>query len=296
MLPDLESLRCFEAAATHRSFRVAARAVALSPAAFSERIQRLEETLGVPLFTRTTRRVALTPAGARLLPQARRALDEARRCLEVAGDGAPVPYDLTVGTRYELGLSWLVPALAMLGRKRPERTLHLYFSDGPILTQQVLQGSIDAAVTSTRLAVPNLEIATLHAEEYVFVGAARLLRRTPLGQVRDAAEHTLIDTTSDLPLFRYFQDACPRNEWWRFGHVQHLGTIAAIRARVCEGAGVAVLPRYFVDDDLRRGRLVLLMPQVRLASDVFRLIWRTGHPREDALRTLAEDLRAVPLQ
>lgn len=296
MLPDLESLRCFEAAATHRSFRVAARAVALSPAAFSERIQRLEETLGNTLFIRTTRRVALTEAGARLLPQARRALGEARRCLEVAGDGAPAPYDLTVGTRYELGLSWLVPALAMLGRKRPERTLHLYFSDAPILAQQVLQGTIDVAVTSARLAVPNLEIARLHPEDYVFVGAARLLRRQPLLQVRDAAEHTLIDISSDLPLFRYFQDACPRDEWWRFGHVHYLGTISAIRMRVCEGAGVAVLPRYFVDDDLKRGRLLPLVPQVRLASDVFRLIWRTGHPYEDALRTLAEDLRAVPLQ
>lgn len=297
MLPDLESLRCFDAAATHLSFRVAARAVALSPAAFSERIQRLEETLGAQLFTRTTRRVALTPAGARLLPQARRVLDEARRCLEVAGDGgAPGPYELTIGTRYELGLSWLVPALAALGRGRPERTLHLFFSDAPILTQQVLQGTIDAAVTSARLAVPHLEMAALHPEAYAFIGAARLLRRKPLRQTRDAAAHSLIDISSDIPLFRYFQDACPRDEQWRFERVLHLGTIAAIRARVCEGAGVAVLPRYFIDDDLARGRLVPLMPQVRLASDLFRLIWRAGHPRDSELRILAADLRQVPLQ
>src|SRR6187549_2541817 len=112
MLPDLESLRCFDAAATHLSFRVAARTVALSPAAFGERIKRLEEQLGAPLFERTTRRVTLTPAGERLVPQARRVLDEARRCLQSARDEtAPAPYDLTVGTRFELGISWLTPAL-----------------------------------------------------------------------------------------------------------------------------------------------------------------------------------------
>ena len=43
MLPDLICLECFEALATHLSFRVAARQVALSPAAFSDRIKRLEE-------------------------------------------------------------------------------------------------------------------------------------------------------------------------------------------------------------------------------------------------------------
>src|SRR3982751_1647329 len=112
MLPDLESLRCFDAAATHLSFRVAARAVALSPAAFGERIKRLEDQLAAPLFARTTRRVALTPAGHRLVAQARRVLDEANKCRRVAlDDAAAVPFELTIGTRFELGLSWLVPAL-----------------------------------------------------------------------------------------------------------------------------------------------------------------------------------------
>ena len=105
-LPDLESLRCFLAAARHLSFRVAARAVALSPAAFSDRIQRLEDTLGASLFDRTTRRVALTAAGERLVPEAQRCLDQARRCGEVVlrEDGAPLPYELTDRHTLKLGL------------------------------------------------------------------------------------------------------------------------------------------------------------------------------------------------
>jgi LysR family glycine cleavage system transcriptional activator len=297
MLPDLESLRCFEAAATHPSFRVAARAVALSPAAFGERIKRLEDTLGVALFHRTSRRVAMTAAGAQLVPQARRVLEEARRCLQVAaGDGAPLPYEVTVGTRFELGLSWLATSLGRLEAAHPERTVHLFFSDGPVLVSRVLEGRIDAAVTSARLAVPNLEIAPLHREDYVLVAAAKLVARKPLARPRDAAGHTLIDSAPDLPLFRYFQEAAPPGQWWRFARLSYLGTIGAIRLRVREGAGVAVLPRYFVEKDLAKGTLVPLVPRVKPLSDLFRLIWRADHPRALELRQLAADLQKLPLQ
>jgi hypothetical protein len=77
---DLESLRCFVHAAAELSFRVAAKACALSPAAFGDRIRRLEEDLGAPLFERTTRKVTLTaawgtaPAASAPLPRRGRAL------------------------------------------------------------------------------------------------------------------------------------------------------------------------------------------------------------------------------
>src|SRR5260370_39207314 len=68
MLPDLESLRCFEAAARRLGFAAAAREVRLSPPAFSERIRRLEEQLGTALFQPRARRGTLTAAGSPLLP------------------------------------------------------------------------------------------------------------------------------------------------------------------------------------------------------------------------------------
>ena len=68
---DLDSLRCFDAVATTLRFRSAAARVHLSPGAFSDRIGRLESVLGTRILQRTTRRVALTDAGERLLPVAR---------------------------------------------------------------------------------------------------------------------------------------------------------------------------------------------------------------------------------
>src|SRR6516162_878860 len=105
---DLDSFRCFDAAATTLSFRAAAARMHLSPAAFSDRIRRLEEDLGVAVLRRTTRRVTLTEAGERLLPLVRGTLQGAEGVRAAAAvKGRPLPYELVLGTRYELGISWL---------------------------------------------------------------------------------------------------------------------------------------------------------------------------------------------
>jgi len=295
VLPDLESLRCFEAAAKLLHFRLAAAAVALSPTAFSDRIRRLEEQLGAPLFERSTRRVLLTAAGQRLLPHARRLLEEAKRCSEIALDDRKPPFELTVGTRFELGLSWLVPALEPLRQHRPERTLHLRFGDSPDLIAALRQGSVDCAVSSARFMSGRLTFAPLHDEAYVFCGSADLLRRQPLAGAEHAPDHVLLDAHPDLPLFRYLLDALPGGEPWAFARSEQLGTIAAIRHRALQGAGVAVLPKYFVELDLAAGTLVTLLPEVKLASDAFRLIWAKDHPQQGELRALAVELQAWPL-
>lgn len=297
MLPDLDSLRCFEAAAVHVNFRIAAAQVALSPAAFSDRIRLLEECLGQRLFDRTTRKVVLTEAGRRLLPQARRTLDEARRCLDaVRDDGTRAPYELVVGTRHELGMSWLLPALDPLRERRPERAVSLYFGNGADLAAGVEKGTIDAMVSSLRIHKAGLSYANLHEERYVFVAAPRLVADRPLVSAADATRHTLIDTERDLPLFRYFLDALDRPEVWTFAAVERMGTIDGVRHRVRAGRGVAVLPRYFVADDLRSGDLVAILTDVEPRSDAFRLVWRSGDPRETEFQGLADDLRGLPLR
>jgi DNA-binding transcriptional LysR family regulator len=293
-LPDLDSLRCFEAAAVALNFRRAAGAVGLSPAAFSDRIRQLEDQVGKPLFRRNTRQVSLTVAGEELLPRASRVLAEAQRCLE--GGDARAPFELTVGTRFELGLSWLTVALGALERERPERNLHLRFGDSEELLELVRRGSLDCLVSSVRLAHPGLRYELLHQESYAMVASPRLLATTPLRSAADAGAHTLLDSLPDLPLFRYFLDARPPGEAWNFGGVRYLGAIAAVKYRLLEGAGVAVLPRYFAAPELKARRLREPFPKATLRDDHFRLIWRAGHTREAELRALAAELRRCPLR
>jgi len=295
---NLESLRCFEIAATELNFSKAARRVYLSPAAFGERIRSLEEDLDVRLFQRTTRKITLTPEGRRLLPQARRTLAESEKCRDVVSKDNEVQskYELTIGTRFELGMSWLVPGLRQLEKMRPERNLNLYFGDSPDLFLRLERDEIDAMISSIRITSTKYASAPLHQEDYVFVGTPKLMKRQPLENVEDAEQHVLIDAHRDLPLFSYFLDATPMNQLWAFQQTEYLGAIGAIRLRVMDHAGVGVLPHYFVADDLRKGRLVRVMPHVKMQPDYFRLIWRKRQIKSEYLDQLAKELKKVPLK
>lgn len=293
MFLDPESLRCFEATAALLSFRKAARRLAISPPALSERIRRLEEQLGARLFERSTRAVALTETGLRLLPRARALLQAHREAAEaLREDAAPLPSSLRVGTRFELGLSWLVPALPKLEAAAPGRTLHLHFGEGPGLLAALREGAIDCAVTSARIAEGAFGHAVLHPERYVLVTAGEARLRGP----QDAAQQLLLDLDPELPLSRYFLDAAGGAALWPFAGLECLGTIAAVRLRLLQGRGVAVLPAYFVAKDLREGRLRRLLPRLKLPEDHFRLVWLRGHPRSAAIERLAEELKALPLR
>jgi LysR family transcriptional regulator, glycine cleavage system transcriptional activator len=295
--PSLDSLRCFTEAARLLNFRAAARAVALTPAALGQRIQQLEAQLGRPLFHRTTRRVTLTEAGLALLPPAQAALTAADACLRAGrGETGPPPQELVLGTRHELGMSWIVPMLPLLRGRHPSLTFHLYFGSGSDLLLRVRSGEVHCAVGSMRVDDPKLESARLHREDYVFVGQPALLRRTPLTRAPDASHHTLLDERSALPLYAYWRDAAGERLRLQFGRIVYLGTIAAIRAAVLAGEGVAVLPHYLVADDLRARRMASILPRVRPLPDYFRLIFRGDDPRRSIYQSLAASMSAEPLR
>ncbi|MBX3221685.1 MAG: LysR family transcriptional regulator [Labilithrix sp.] len=294
-LPSVDSLRCFCAAAKFLNFRAASRAVALTPAAFGQRIKQLEDQLGAQLFVRTTRSVRLSTAGLALLPAAERALAGMEDCARaVSPSGSLPPMDIVLGTRHELGLSWVLPQIDRLKELFPSIELHLYFGSGPDLVSRVRLLQLDCAITSTRLADPKVDALRLHREDYVFVGAPALLDRLPFAKPEDAVKHTLIEVSEDLPLFRYWRDA-PKATPLAFARLTRFGTIEAIRQRVLAGAGVGVLPRYLVQPDLDGRRLRVVLPKTVPLHDYFRLVIRADDPRRSVFEALAAALAATPL-
>ena len=297
MLPDLESIRCFIEAAKTLNFRAGARAVALTPAAFGKRIAQLEDQLQTRLFERTTRHVALTSSGRRLLPTARRLIQTAEECVRVGrGASGPAPVQLTIGTRYELGLSWLVPMLGSLTAAIPHLDVDFYFGSGPDLETRVKRFELHCAVTSRVFVDPVFDAIRLTREDYVFVAAAGTVSKTPLATPEDALHHTLIDVQPERPLFRYFRDAASAPARMRFGGLRVMGSIAAIRLLVVAGEGVAVLPYYLIAEDLEAGRLVRLFPDVELLGDYFRLIYRHDDPRVGVYEQVAAFMADQPLR
>lgn len=91
---DTALLRAFVVTAQEGHFGQAADRLFISQQALSKRVARLEATLGVRLFERTSRSVELTAAGERLLPAAREALEAVATVMETAGVGGPLRVDV----------------------------------------------------------------------------------------------------------------------------------------------------------------------------------------------------------
>jgi len=118
----LNNLRAFEAAARHLSFTNAAIELRVTPAALSHQVKALEERLGLPLFHRLPRGLALTDEGQAMLPVLRRAFDEVAAMLErLGGSGAVV----SVGAVGTFAVAWLLPRLSAFTKAHPKIDLRL---------------------------------------------------------------------------------------------------------------------------------------------------------------------------
>jgi DNA-binding transcriptional LysR family regulator len=291
-LPSIESLRCFFAAAQQLNFRRAAAEVGLTATAFSERIRMLERELGAPLFNRTSRRVELTPEGSALLPVAEQALASVQSCVEVVARPQNAPVRLRIGTRFELGMSWLGPAVIELEAERASWQIDLYCGSGQDILERLDRGLLDGAITSAPLARAAWRAEVLHPETYALVGASALISAQPLRSAADGARHTLLDIDDSLPLARYLLSVVPGLE---FARVRVCGSGGTVLQRVLAGTGVAVLPTYMIVGHLAAGRLQRLLPRTRLLSDSFRLLYRNGTHKHALLQELAAFLRSKPL-
>ncbi|HEY4372110.1 MAG TPA: LysR substrate-binding domain-containing protein [Burkholderiales bacterium] len=117
-LPPLHDLIAFEAAARLASFLKASEELHLTQSAVSHRIKSLEEFLGVPLFIRINRNIALTSQGERYLAEVRDALARLEAATERLTGGAR--HTLRISVAPALGARWLVGKLASFQRAHPE--------------------------------------------------------------------------------------------------------------------------------------------------------------------------------
>lgn len=291
-LPSLEGLRYFLAAAEYGNFRRAAEQMHITAAALGQRIKQLEQQLGTALFVREARAVKLTEAGHRLIDAARATLREAARCRDAVHTGEILPLAITLGTRFELGMSWILPSVLALQTERPQWSIDLYFGSGPDLLEQLQARRVDCIVTSAPVLHKRWTTEFLHTETYVFVGSPALLALSPFQTPEDARSHTLLDIDESLPLTRYLTSATGELS---FAAHRLCGAGFAIHDMVLRGLGVAVLPEYIVRPDLSQGRLQRLLPAASLLSDSFRLIFSRDAVYHAQLRQLAAFLRERPL-
>ena len=250
VFPSLPALRVFAAAGLHLSFTKAAAELNVTPAAVSHQIRALEEQLGVTLFERSTRSLALTAAGRRLLPPATEAFELLARALSDVRHGERV---LTITTTPSFGARWLAPRLGRFVEKHPQIEVSIRHTRA---TLDLAREGIDAAVRWGRGTWPGLE-----AE---LVGPSVLAPMAAPGYARKLG----LEGPADLVRAALLHEDC-REEWadWmvRAGldpATARNGPVfddenALIQATLA-GQGVALIAVALVQADLDAGRLVIV--------------------------------------
>lgn len=186
--PPLEATEAFLTAARCVSFRAAAQTLALSPSAFSRRIQALEGFLGVALFDRSGSAVALTAAGQAYRRQIEPALDAIRRATLTVRE-AGRERRLRVATSHSLAVGWLVPRLADL-RERHDIEIELVIARDELALRS---GAADLAIWGGFEPEGDLSCETLVDLCAMPVAATRLADgRSPPERAQDIAAHRLL--------------------------------------------------------------------------------------------------------
>ena len=297
-LPPLATLRPFEATARLGSFTLAAQELSLTQGAVSQQVRNLEDFLGVKLFERQARRLALTEAGRQVFASAQRALDDLERTTtRIVARGSRET--VTLSAMPTLATHWLMPRLAWFTASHPDIDLRLTTSIEPA---DLHGGGIDVALRVGKLPgrayprdLPRIDLVMterweglvadlLFPDALVPVASpARLAAGPPIAAPTDLLRHPLIHNASRQ---RAWQDWCqaqgialpPRADDLEFGHF----FMALQAAR--EGKGIAIVPELIYHharqqaDDLAPA----WRPAVRSAGEYYLLT----HESQDASRAV----------
>src|SRR6516165_10533144 len=291
--PPLSALRAFEAAARHVSFTKAAEELSVTPAAVSHQIHALEQDLGVRLFHRRNRSVALTASARVLLPGLSEGFAQLRasvRRLRAHNDSGT----LTVTASPSFAAKWLVLRLHRFQEQCPEVDVRISATDNVV---DLTQGDFDIAVRYGTGNYPGLEVELLLKNEVFPACSPQLLAKSPA-----------LSTPDDLPVHNLIHDQAIERDplvptwpmWLKAAGVKnipaatglsfnnmHLALDAAIA-----GHGVVLAQSTIAAADLAAGRLVRLFSLALPDPFAYYIVTAPGALERPKVRAFRDWLRS----
>lgn len=269
---EFRSLKCFVWVAELGSISRAAKELAIVQPALSRHIQRLEEELGVTLFTRLPRGVQLTTSGRQFLEYARsilRQLEDAKR--EVSTSAARLRRQVVLGLPGSLTPVVIPGCLERFQRDLPEVWVRVVEGSSTLLYDRLLSGHLDVAVLSNPQSTKLLRVDPLFAEPIVVL--------TPPDPSGSKRVYTMAEVIG-IPLWlttglRRILD----EQFGRFGKktlvASEIDSIETIRRLLLRGSGVTMMPVSIFRDDIESGRLSAF-PVIDVSLHRLVVLARTG--------------------
>jgi DNA-binding transcriptional LysR family regulator len=282
----LDNIEAFVVAAASPSFSAAAESLALSPAAFSRRIQALSDHVGVKLFERCASGVRLTEAGKSCLAEVEPAYRELLRATTAIGQREQGRTEVRLSLSHSMAVGWLIPRMTRFQERHPGIELTFKTHRGAACLRR---GEVDLAICFN-----DIDLKGLDAEPLLGISCA------PVAAPAIAARHRSAEQGRERYRLLSVETAPGLWSWWSQETGVDLGvetshrfdTLHAMYESACQGAGVAMGSSANIQPHLDTGRLEGLgLPVVRLA-DAYWLAAHAGRTRAGAVDKVRRWLRA----
>ncbi|MBZ9792217.1 LysR family transcriptional regulator [Rhizobium sp. 3T7] len=263
-LPSLNGLRVFEVVTRHLNFRLAAEEIGVTQGAVAQQIRGLEAELGLKLFDRLPRTLALTEAGQSYVTNIRRAFELISEATETL---KPEPLRLTISVTPTFASKWLIPRLPDFTATHPNIDLRILASDRIANFQT---DAVDLAVRHGRPPFgPNLNAELLFDHVIIAVGSPLLVEK--LGRPSQGGNFSRYPLLHDGHDFwpQFLALAFPATPLTGAKNIRFNQTSLAIEAAIA-GQGLALTSTFFVEDDLAAGRLLRVLPtELTVGTDFY---------------------------
>ncbi len=252
---DWDWLETFQVAAEEENFHRAAQRLNLTQPAVSQHVRRLEAHLGVELFDRRARRVALTPAGRRFLRHALRLRQELERAtaeLRRLRDGLVEALGLAVSPL--VATTTLPRWMEAFAREHPRLEWSVEVADAPAVAARLLHGEADVGLVREALAHPELAVRRVLEDPVILVAPAD-------AQDHDGAPAGLGELLESHPLLTHnhpeYWETLLRDLAARHGSIRtmRVSDVHVTLRFVEEGMGISFLPLSAARRELLRGTI-----------------------------------------
>ncbi len=266
---ELEALTIFEEAAHLGSFAKVARKLNTDPSQVSRTIAALETKLGVRLFQRTTRKIALTEAGEKYLSRISPILVELQQAHEEITKITSEPRGrLKITASVSYGQKCLLPLLSDFNENYPEITLELLLTDQNL---DLISNDIDFAIRMAPSIESDVICSKLHHTQYKVVASPKYLSTAEaIIKPEDITNHKSI--LFALPEYKSKWQFKSENGYSNSIPVNGSLVISnglAIQECVHKNMGIALLANWQVAQAIKEGQLVDLFPDYRVAATTF---------------------------
>lgn len=256
----LTSMSVFVSVAAHHSFAVAARELRLSRAGVSKHVMALEQSLGVRLLNRNTRRLSLTEVGGVVFERYSRILEEIEEVETNAGAKHTAPRGvLRIASSLSFGITPLGALIADYLVRYPEVSIDLVLSDRVV---DLIEEGFDVAVRIGHLEDSSLIARRLAPIRFALCASPGYVasRGTPQ-RPSDLRDHEcVVYTARQGPGQWRLTRPDGAEETVHISGRLHANNGNMLRVAVLNGCGIGFAPTCLVGEDLRAGRLIRLLP------------------------------------